>query len=304
MTLGSTDSQGVSPLPLRAFADATGPWKASSLEKLGPAKIAAERALKDLGTPPEALTPDILLLELESRLKAHWLNPMPQLPSFGGVTQTRNSRESTDAAAGIITAVETWLDAELNAAKPATLLGRAELLKAFDDVFGDDKLELRTKRFGAARWLLVHATLDKFVACAAAHCPEIKRRALDQLEAALCAGGPAPVAAAVANVLTAVIHRCVGPALSVLSVLRADASWKEEHGAALLKEDAPVAADRIAMMKKVQDIQDCIEIVGDIDKLPARGVTPSGGGAASGAPPAAASAPSSGGGSSSGRVHA
>ncbi len=282
-------------------ADATGPWKASSLEKLGPAKDAAVKALDNLGKAPESLTAAALLDELESRLKAHWLKPLPPAPSFGGVTQARDSREAADAVMGIFKAVEAWLDAKLDASRPDDLLGRAELLVAFQDVFGDDKLEMRTKRFGNAQRLLYAATLEKFVSCAAVHCPNIKRRALDQLDAALCAGNPAPVNAIVANVITLVIYRCVGPAFSVPSALKVDTAWVSKNGTALLTEDDAVAADRIAKKKKLQDILDCINIVSDIAKLPAPTAAA---GAAGAMALQAAAAPRLGGAASGGSVRA
>jgi len=254
-------------------ADATGQWRTNALAKLTPAHAAAEKSVKDIGTAPESLTPPVLLDEVEARFKAGWLSSFPALPAYGGVTKPRNSREAADEAARTLSEVEAWLNAKLDPARPADFLAFAELGKTIDAVFNDDKPDLRMKRFGNARTVLSKATRDKFIACATAYCPDIKRRALDQLDSAVCAGGPAPIAAILADVLSKVVYRCVGPALSVPSVLKADAAWKQANATGLLAEDPAIAADRLAKMKKLQEIVDSMKLVANIEKRTEEGVS-------------------------------
>lgn len=270
--------------------DATGFWKTNALAKLAPAHAAAEKDVSDLGKAPVLITDAAILDEIDARLKARGLGPLPTLPTFPAITQSRNSREAADAAVKLYADVETWLNGKLDPTKPANLIGYSDLSAAFDAVFGDDKMDLRLKRFGYAKTHVSKAALDRFVECATAVSPDIKRRALDQLDAAVCTGGPAPVAALLADVATKMFYRCVGPALGIPSALKADAAWMKAHAAGLRTEDAAVAADRVAKEKKLQAIADSMKIVGNIEKRTEEPLTRPPGPAA-GRPGGAAAAP-------------
>ena len=166
----------------------------------------------------------------------------------------------------LYTDVEAWLNSKLDPTKPTNLIGLTELYAAFDGVFGDDKMDLRLKRFGYAKTHISIAARNKFIACATAVCPDIKRRALDQLDAAVCAGGQVPVASVLADAVTKMFYRCMGPALDIPRALKAEATWMQAHAAGLRTEDAAVAADRVDKMKKLQAIKDSMKIVDNIEK--------------------------------------